>query len=64
MSVVKQIPKTENGYGVEYTTLSGNVYFISNNLTKKKFTLWKKVDNGYDKMGTADNPLDLYKKCK
>lgn len=63
MSIVKQIPKTETGHGVHYIT-STKEYVISNNPTKAKFTLWKKVENGYEKLGTADSPLDLYKKCK
>ena len=64
MSIVKQIPKSDNGYGVQYTTASGTVYKISHNPLKNKFTLWKPVENGYEKLATADNPYNLYKKCK
>lgn len=64
MSIVKQIPKTETGHGVQCTTLSGNIYIISNNPLKKKFTLWQEFENGYKKIGTSNSPLDLYKKCK
>ena len=64
MSVVKKLPKTETGHGVQYTTESGNVYVISNDPIKRKFTLWLKSENGYEKISTANSPIDLYKKCK
>ena len=64
MSIVKQIPKSDNGHGVLYTKLNGNVYQISNNPIKKRFTLWKVLENGYEKISTSDNPLNLYEKCK
>ena len=63
MSVVKKLPKTETGHGVKYTTESGNVYVISNDPIKKRFTLWKTVSSGYEKIGTSDSPINLYKKC-
>lgn len=63
MSVVNKLPKSENGYGVNYTTESGNRYVISHNKIKNKFTLWKNIDNRYEKIGVANNPIDLYKKC-
>lgn len=63
MSIVNQIPKSEDGYGVLYKTKS-NEYVISQNTKKEKFTLWKKLKNGYEKVGTASNPTDLYKKCE
>ena len=60
MSIVKQIPKSDNGHGVLYTKSNGNVYQISNNPIKKRFTLWKVLENGYEKISTSDNPLNLY----
>lgn len=63
MSIVNQIPKSEDGYGVLYKTKS-NEYVISQNTKKEKFTLWKKLKNGYEKVGTANSPTDLYKKCE
>ncbi len=63
MSVVNQIPKSEDGYGVKYTTESGNEYVISHNKIKRRFTLWKSLEQGYEKLGTANSPIDLYKKC-
>lgn len=64
MSIVNQIPKSEDGYGVRYISKSGNEYIISQNTKKEKFTLWKETENGYEKMTTSNNPIDLYKKCK
>ena len=64
MSNVKQIPKSENGHGVLYTKLNGNIYQISNNPVNKRFTLWKVLNNGYEKISTSDNPLKLYEKCQ
>ena len=64
MSIVSKIPKSETGYGVHYTTSSGNIYIISNNPIKRKFTLWKELEEGYEKLGPSSSPVDLYKKCK
>ena len=64
MSIVKQIPKSDNGHGVLYTKSNGNIYQISNNPVNKRFTLWKVLNNGYEKISTSDNPLKLYEKCK
>lgn len=63
MSTVNQIPKSEDGYGVRYTSESGNIYIISQNKKKERFTLWKEVKSGYEKIATADIPTALYKKC-
>lgn len=63
MSIVNQIPKSEDGCGVRYTTENNTVYIISQNKKKEKFTLWKELKNGYEKIGTANSPIDLYKKC-
>ena len=63
MSNVNQIPKSEDGYGVRYISESGNEYIISQNTKKEKFTLWKILENGYEKIATSDIPTSLYKKC-
>lgn len=63
MSVVNQIPKSEDGHGVRYTSETGNVYIISQNTKKERFTLWKELKSGYEKIATADIPTTLYKKC-
>lgn len=57
--VVKNIPSSENGAGVLCKTTSGQRYQISQNTEKKKFTLWKVVENGFIKIKTANSPLEL-----
>lgn len=63
MSIVNQIPKSEDGYSVRYISEFGNEYIISQNTKKEKFTLWKILKNGYEKISTSNSPIDLYKKC-
>lgn len=63
MSVVNQIPKSEDGCGVRYYSDSGNIYIISQNTKKERFTLWKELKSGYEKIAIADIPTALYKKC-
>lgn len=58
--VVASIPKTETGAGVFCKTTSGQEYTISQCLEKEKFTLWKSVDGGFEKISTANSPLNLY----
>ncbi|MGN0246503.1 MAG: hypothetical protein ACI4DK_11155 [Lachnospiraceae bacterium] len=60
-AIYPQIPASENGHGVIYTTLSGKKYYISQNLDKKKLTLWRSVEGGYQRVASADSPYDLYK---
>lgn len=59
MKIVKKIPSTENGPGVHCTTSSGDVYIISQCREKGRFTLWHKVDGGFEQLETAKSPLDL-----
>lgn len=58
--IVKKLPATENGPGVLCKTKSGQEYTVSWCLEKMRFTLWRKVDGGYQQLGTAKSPLDLY----
>lgn len=60
-AIYPEIPATENGHGVNHTTLSGKKYCISQNLDKHKHTLWKSVEGGYQRVASADSPYDLYK---
>lgn len=60
--VVKAMPSSENGPGV---VCNGKyIYIITQDLKKQRFTLWKKVDEGYEKMGSADSPIKLYDKIE
>lgn len=59
--IVKAIPSTETGSRTTCLTKSGKEYLITNNPIKARFTLWRKVDGGYEKMSVSDNPLDFNK---
>ena len=41
-------------------TNSGQKYQISQNVERKKFTLWQVVNKGFIKIKTANSPVDLY----
>lgn len=58
--VVKNIPTSENGAGVLCARNSGQKYQISQNVERKKFTLWQVVNKGFIKVKTANSPVDLY----
>lgn len=60
--VVKKLPLSDSGPGV---VCSGKyVYIISQDLKKQRFTLWKKIDEGYEKIASSDNPMKLYDKVE
>ena len=63
-AIYQSIPSSENGSGVLYTALSGQKYNISQNLDKRKHTLWRQVDGGYQRIMSADSPYDLYNKIE
>lgn len=56
--VIKAIPSSENGVGVE--CLNGK-YLITQNPLKEQFTLWKCLDDGFERVKTSENPLDFDK---
>lgn len=58
--IVSRIPTSETGPNVTHTTGSGVVYKITQNKKKGQFTLWKKVDSGYEKLASRKSPVDLY----
>lgn len=55
-----RIPASETGPNVSYTTSSGIVYKITQNKKKGQFTLWKKVNGGYERLASRKSPADLY----
>lgn len=63
MATTKTLPKTEDGHGVIYKTPTAE-YLISQNTAKQQFTLWKIVEGGYEKLGTANSPTKLYEKIE
>ena len=58
---VKIIPSSETGVGVDCSTKSGLKYLITQNPLKGQFTLWKCLEDGFEKISTSDNPLDFDK---
>ena len=60
--IVKSIPSSENGKTVTNTTVLGEQYLITHCLDKQRFTLWKVLSEGYEKIGTDTTPIDLYDK--
>lgn len=58
------LPSSEDGHGVLYKALSGQHYCISQNLEKRKHTLWKILEEGYQQIATSDNPYNLYEKIE
>lgn len=60
--IVKSIPSSENGTMVTNTTMSKQQYLITHCVDKQRFTLWKVLSEGYEKIATATTPFDLYDK--
>jgi len=59
--IVKSIPSTENGTGVD--CMNGK-YLITQNPLKEQFTLWKCLEDeggGFERISTSKNPLDFDK---
>ena len=63
--IVKNIPSSETGSRVICFTKfgqSGDKYIISQNPLKMQFTLWKCVEDGFEKIATSNNPVTLDEK--
>lgn len=57
--IYKTIPQSEDGIAVTNKTKSGEIFLITNCQVKGKFTLWKEVNGGYEKIAAASNPLEF-----
>ena len=57
IKIVKNIPSSETGSQTICTTRTGEKYIISNCPEKHRFTLWRVVEDGYEKMATSETPL-------
>lgn len=57
--IVKTIPSSETGAGVSCLAKSGDRYLITQNPLKEQFTLWKCLDDGFEKIKTSSNPLEF-----
>lgn len=57
--IVKTIPSSEVG---KVDCLGKNdKYIITENPLKEQFTLWKCLEDGFEKIKVSDNPLDFDK---
>ena len=59
---VKTIPTSETGSRTTCFTKpnsSGEKYLITENPLEERFTLWKCVEEGFEKIKTSNNPLKL-----
>lgn len=64
VKIVKSIPSSETGVRVSCFTKqnkSGEEYLITQNPLKEQFTLWKCLNDGFEKISTSDSPLDFDK---
>lgn len=61
--MVNKIPKSEDGPVHTYYT-SKNKYLITWNTTQNRFTLWKALNTGFEKLTTSNNPLNFYQQIK
>ncbi len=55
--IVKTIPNSETGK----VDCANGKYLITENHLKEQFTLWKCLDDGFEKIKTSDNPLEFDK---
>lgn len=63
MPILKKLPASEkNAPGVLVTAKSGQQYNITQNPERKgkRFTLWKILPEGYERLKMADSPNKLY----
>ena len=56
--IVKAIPSSETGTRV--SCLDGK-YLITQNPLKEQFTLWRCLDDGFERIKSSENPLDFDK---
>ena len=59
--IIKTIPNSETGVGVDCLTKSGDKYLITQNPLKEQFTLWKCLEDGFEKIGVKNNPREFEK---
>ena len=53
--IVKTIPSSETGM----VDCANGKYLITKNHLKEQFTLWKCLDDGFEKIKVSENPLDF-----
>lgn len=61
--MIKQIPKTETGARTR-CIMEKHTYLLTSNPTTGKHTLWRIEANGFEKLSTANSPLEIYDKIE
>lgn len=59
--IIKKIPVNENGM-VFYKNSNGNTYKITRNPTTNIFTIYKIVEDGFERLGKGNHPIALEEK--
>lgn len=59
--VVKAIPSSEQKKVLCFTgkNCTGDKYIITKNQNKEQFTLWKCVEDEFERISTSNNPIDF-----
>lgn len=59
--IVKSIPNSEIEKAICFTKTNntGDKYLITENPLKEQFTLWKCIEEGFERVKTSDSPLDF-----
>ena len=59
--IIKSIPSSEDKKMFCFTrpSSSGDKYIITQNPLKQQFTLWKCVEEGFEKISASNNPSDF-----
>lgn len=57
--MVTKIPKSEDGSMHTHCT-NKNKYLITWNKTQNRFTLWRILKSGFEKLTTSNNPINFY----
>ena len=59
--LLKKLPSNEDGM-VTYKRENGDIYKITQNQITKIFTIYKLVDDCFERLGKGSNPTELEKK--
>ena len=60
--IVRTIPASETGSRTTCFTKPndlGDKYLITQNPLKRQFTLWKCIEDGFERIKTSDNPMSF-----
>lgn len=60
-NIVKKIPSSET-IALTYTCVNKDVYKITKHKTSGLFTIYKVIENGFDRLGKGNNPTKLEQK--